>query len=51
MPCKKKLDVLYFVIASFKWLLRATSKNRSYLCKTTTVIIKFAILTFFKDQP
>ena len=23
MPCKKKLDVLYFVVASFTWLLRA----------------------------
>ena len=23
MPCKNKLDVLYFVVASFMWLLRA----------------------------
>ena len=39
MPCKNKLDVLYFVVASFTWLLRDSSKNRSYLCiKTTTVI-------------
>ena len=39
MPCKNKLDVLYFVVASFTWLLRASSKNRSYLrIKTTTVI-------------
>ena len=38
-PCKNKLDVLYFVVASFTWLLRASSKNRSYLrIKTTTVI-------------
>ena len=38
MPCKNKLDVLYFVVASFKLLLRASSKNRSYLCiKTTTI--------------
>src|SRR3989337_1684455 len=38
MPCKNKLDVLYFVVASFTWLLRASSKNRSYLrIKTTTV--------------
>ena len=37
-PCKNKLDVLYFVVASFTWLLRASSKNRSYLCiKTTTI--------------
>src|SRR4051812_22888828 len=39
MPCKNKLDVLYFVVASFTWLLWASSKNRSYLhIKTTTVI-------------
>ena len=37
MPYKNKLDVLYFVVASFTWLLRASSKNRSYLhIKTTT---------------
>ena len=40
MPCKNKLDVLYFVVASFTWLLRATYKNRSYLRKATTVIYK-----------
>ena len=33
MPCKNKLDVLYFVVASFTWLLRASSKNCSYLRK------------------
>ena len=33
MPCRNKLDVLYFVVASFTWLLWATSKNRSYLPK------------------
>ena len=39
MPCKNKLDVLYFVVACFTWLLRASSKNCSYLrIKTTTVI-------------
>ena len=39
IPCKNKLDVLYFVVASFTWLLRASSKNHSYLrIKTTTVI-------------
>ena len=38
MPCKNKLDVLYFVVASFTWLLQASSKNRSYLrIKTTTI--------------
>ena len=37
-PCKNKLDVLYFVVASFTWLQRASSKNRSYLrIKTTTI--------------
>ena len=37
MPCKNKLGVLYFVVASFTWLLRASSKNCSYLrIKTTT---------------
>ena len=38
MPCKNKLDVLYFVVASFTWLLWASSKNPSYLrIKTTTI--------------
>src|SRR6266516_7498347 len=38
MPCKNKLDVLYFVVASFTWLLQASSKNHSYLrIKTTTI--------------
>src|SRR6266536_3251393 len=38
MPCKNKLDVLYFIVASFTWLLRASRKNRSYLrIKTTTI--------------
>ena len=52
MPYKNKLDVLYFVVASFTWLLRASSKNRSYLrIKTTKVMIKFDVLTFCKDRP
>ena len=39
MPCKNKVVVLYFVVASFTRLLRASIKNRSYLrMKTTTVI-------------
>ena len=33
MSCKNKLDVLYFVVASFTWLLWASSKNHSYLRK------------------
>ena len=36
--CKNKWDVLYFVVASFTWLLWASSKNRCYLrIKTTTI--------------
>ena len=37
-PCKNKLDVLYFVVASFTWLLRASSKKCSYLHIKTTMI-------------
>src|SRR5215216_5990571 len=38
MPCKNKLDVLYFAVASFTWLLWASSKNHSYLrIKSTTI--------------
>ena len=38
MPYKNKLDALYFVVASFTWLLQASSKNRYYLrIKTTTM--------------
>ena len=40
MPCKNKLDVLYFVVASFTWLVRASSKNRSYLRIKTTMIFR-----------
>src|ERR687891_2437520 len=50
MPCKNKLDVLYFVVACFTWLLRASSKNHSYLWqKPQWWFIKFVVLTFFKD--
>src|SRR5215216_4056196 len=38
MPCKNKLDILYFVVACFTWLLRASSKNCSYLRIKTTMI-------------
>ena len=42
MPCKNKLEVLYFVVASFTWLLRASSKKRSYLrIKTTKIFYYF----------
>ena len=51
MPCKNKLDVLYFVVASFTWLIRASSKNRSYhRMKTTMIFVKCVVLTFNKDQ-
>ena len=40
MPCKNKLDVLYFVVASFTWLQRASSKNRSYLRIKTTMVFR-----------
>ena len=39
-PCKNKLDVLYFVVVSFMWLLRASSKNHSYLRIKTTMIFR-----------
>ena len=39
MPYKNKLDVLYFVVASFTWLLQASSKNHSYLGTETTTVI------------
>ena len=52
MPCKNKLDILYFVAASFTWLLRASNKNRSYLrIKPQWCFVKFTVLTFFKDWP
>ena len=48
MPCKNKLDVLYFVVAIFTWLLRASSKNLSYLhIKTTTI---FCQVSYFNLQ-
>ena len=40
MLYKNKLDVLYFVVASFTWLLRASSKNHSYLRIKTTMIFR-----------
>ena len=51
-PCKNKLDILYFVVGSFTWLLWASSQNRSYLwIKSQRCFIKFVVLTFFKDRP
>ena len=39
-PCKNKLDILYFVVASFTWLLRASSKNLSYLRQKNTIVFR-----------
>ena len=36
--CKNKLDDLSFVVASFTWLLRDSSKNHFYQCIKTTMI-------------
>ena len=48
---KNKLDVLYFVVASFTWLLWASSKNHSYLrIKSQRIFIKCVVLTFNKDR-
>ena len=51
MPCKNKLDVLYFVVASFTWLLRAeqepflpTHQNHNDFFPVCVV------LTFNKDR-
>ena len=44
MPCKNKLDVLYFVVAIFYVAARANYKNHSYLRKTTMVIYKLPFI-------
>ena len=48
MPCKNKLDVLYFVSCKFYVAATDLSKNRSYLrIKTTTIVCQVnAVLTF-----
>ena len=40
MPCKNKLDVFYFAVANFTWLLWASSTNRSNLRIKTTKIFR-----------
>jgi hypothetical protein len=50
IPCKNKLDVLYFVVACFTWLLWVSSKNDSYLRKTTMVICKL-LFNLLKGPP
>ena len=37
MPCKNKLDVLYFVVANFTWLLRAEQEPFLPTHQTTTI--------------
>ena len=49
MPYKNKLDVLYFVVASFTWLLLASSKNRTYLRIKTTTYCNDCFLIFRKN--
>ena len=51
MPCKNKLDVLYFVVASFTWLLQASSKNRSYLHIKPTMIFRQVCCFKFQQGP
>ena len=48
MPCKNKLDVFYFVVASFYVAATGLSKNQSHLrIKTTTIVCQVdAVLTF-----
>src|SRR3954471_10451743 len=48
MPCKNKLDVLYFVCCKFYVAATGLSKNSSYLrIKTTTIVRQIdSVLTF-----
>ena len=50
-PRKNKLDILYFVVASFTWLLRASSKNRSYLRIKTITIFRQACYFNLQQGP
>ena len=52
MPCKNKLDVLYFVCCKFYVAATGLSKNQSYLrIKTTTIFRQVCVvLTFNKDR-
>jgi hypothetical protein len=38
--CKNKLDASNLLIAYFTWLMGATLKNGSYLCRATTLILE-----------
>jgi hypothetical protein len=39
-PCKNKLEDSNLLIACFTWLMGATLKNGSYLCKATPLILE-----------
>ena len=48
---QNKLDVLYFVVASFTWLLQALARTvLTYASKPQRFFVKCAILTFNKDR-
>ena len=51
MPYKNKLDVLYFVVASFTWLLWASSKNCSYLRIKNTMVFHQVYCFNFQQGP
>ena len=49
--CKNKLDILYFVVANFTWLLRALARTvLTYASKPQWFFVKFVVLTFNKDR-
>src|SRR3954464_5142701 len=50
MPCKNKLDVLYFVVASLTWLLRAEQEPFLPMHQTTMIVCQVgAVLTFARS--
>ena len=50
MPCKNKLDVLYFVVASFYVAAMGLARTiLTYASKPQRFFIKCAVLTFNKD--
>ena len=50
-PCKNKLDVLYFFVASFTWLLRLLVRTvLTYASKPQWFFVKCVVLTFNKDR-
>ena len=48
MPCRNKLDVLYFVCCKFYMAATGFSKNQSYLrIKTTTIVCQVGVVLTF----